>query len=709
LTMKFFIVAALLLAPCADAVASESRVTANPIRKVVTMLQNMQKKIAAEGAQAEKTFDAYMCYCKNADGTLAQSIADAKDKIPQLESGIKEELAEKKQLQADLTKAKASRADAKETLAKANAIRAKEAKAYAGVASEAQTNVAALAKAIPAIEQGMSSFLQTHTSSVLQKLSETAQMNSADREILADFLQNGESQGYAPKSGEILGILKQMKDEMSKDFAGAKADEDAAIAVFGEMEAAKNKEIEALTKEIESKTTRVGDLSVQVAETENDLEDTKEGLAEDEKFFANLDANCKNKKAEFEEFKKMQGQEQVALADTIKILNDDDALELFKKTLPGASSFVQLQVSSKMMKMQALNALRAHGKDPRVDFVQVALHGGQMGFEKIITMIDALVGTLKQEQSNDDEKKGYCLAEFDKSEDKAKELKLDVSDLEKALADGKESVETLAAEIKALVAGIKQLDASVAEATSTRKQEHDEFTEVLAGNSAAIEVLKFAKNRLNKFYNPKMYKAPPKRELSDEEQITVNNGGTLAPTAAPGGIAGTGISAAQTGVAPPPAPEANLKYKKSGESSTGVIAMIDLLVADVDKENQVMTVEEKDAQKDYEGLIQDSADKRALDSKSITDKESAKAETQAEVEANTETKKSKSLELMETDKYISGLHADCDWLLKNFDARRAARTGEVDALGKAKDVLSGADYSLVQTKRSVHLRGPKRA
>merc|ERR1719197_888173 len=109
----------------------------------------------------------------------------------------------------------------------------------------------------------------------------------------------------------------------------------------------------------------------------------------------------------------------------------------------------------------------------------------------------------------------------------------------------------------------------------------------MASDNAAVDLLAFAKNRLNKFYNPKLYKAPPKRELSEEERITVNMGGTLAPTAAPGGIAGTGISAAQVNVAPPPPPEANLAYKKSGESSNGVIAMIDLMIADLDKEMQV--------------------------------------------------------------------------------------------------------------------------
>merc|ERR1719426_592828 len=109
-------------------------------------------------------------------------------------------------------------------------------------------------------------------------------------------------------------------------------------------------------------------------------------------------------------------------------------------------------------------------------------------------------------------------------------------------------------------------------------------------------------------------------------------GGTLAPTAAPGGIAGTGIGLNQ--VAPPPPPEANLAYKKSGESSNGVMAMIDLIVADVDKEIQTMELEEKDGQKDYEAFMSDASEKRALDSKAITDKESAKAENEMSLQAN---------------------------------------------------------------------------
>jgi DNA repair exonuclease SbcCD ATPase subunit len=277
--MKVFLISVLLLASSLETEAATSaaslQVSANPIRKVVTMLQNMQKKITAEGKAMEATFDKYMCYCENADSTLGKSIADAETKIPQLEASIKEEIAAKKQLKADLKKHKADRTEAKEALAKATAIREKEAKAFAAVASEAEANLGALAKAIPAIEKGMGSFLQVGVGSVLKQLVISRDMRSADRDLLAAFLENSQDSSYAPKSGEIVGILKTMEDEMSKDFADDKAEEATAISQFKELEAAKLAEVAALTKSIESKTTRLGDISVKIAETENDLEDTK--------------------------------------------------------------------------------------------------------------------------------------------------------------------------------------------------------------------------------------------------------------------------------------------------------------------------------------------------------------------------------------------------------------------------------------------------
>merc|ERR1719161_1904717 len=117
-----------------------------------------------------------------------------------------------------------------------------------------------------------------------------------------------------------------------------------------------------------------------------------------------------------------------------------------------------------------------------------------------------------------------------------------------------------------------------------------------------------------------------------------------------------------------------------------------------------MTVDEKDAQAEYEQFMADSAAKRTSDAQSIADKEGAKADTEAELEHLTAEHKDTLMETMEKEEQLKDLHLECDWLLSNFEARKEARAGEVESLKKAKAVLSGADYSLLQTAVARSLR-----
>merc|ERR1719353_2407565 len=585
-------------------------------------------------------FDKYMCYCKTSGGDLQASINAADTKVPQLESDIKAGEAKKAQLDEDIKQHQVDRSAAKAAMAEPTPLREKEAAAYAKESSKDAANLAAVAKATTAIEKGMGgAFLQTGAANILRKLAEQRQ----EAELVA-FLSS--SSDYAPASGEITGILKTMHDEMSKDIADQDAAEAAAISAYDALMAAKTKEVNALTKALEEKMTRVGELAVEIVQMKNDLGDTEEALIEDKKFLKDLEKTCATKQAEWDEIVKTRNEELLALSDTIKVLNDDDALELFKKTLPGASaSFVQLRVSSSSQRARALAAIREVQNKyslmrPQLDFIALAIQGKKIGFEKVIKMIDEMVETLKTEQLDDDHKKEYCAAQFDQADDKKKALERSVSDLETVIADTKDGIETLKSEIDALGKTIKALDKAVAEATEQRKEENEDFTELMASDSAAKELLGFAKNRLNKFYNPKLYKAPPKRELSEEDRATLAAGGTLAPTEAPGGIAGTGVTVlaavSEHGVAkPPPPPEAPGAYKKKSGESGGVIAMIDLLVKDLDKEMTVAKTEEKDSQADYEQFMKDSAEKRADDSKTLADKEGALADMQAALEKQT--------------------------------------------------------------------------
>merc|ERR1719424_856252 len=217
--------------------------------------------------------------------------------------------------------------------------------------------------------------------------------------------------------------------------------------------------------------------------------------------------------------------------------------------------------------------------------------------------------------------------------------------------------------------------------------------------------MNFAKNRLAKFYNPKLYKPPPKRELTEEEKMYVAQGGELEPTPAPGGIAGTGVEApsflqadisvhhASKKDAPEPPPEIfEGGYKKKGEETNGVIAMVDLLIRDLEKEMTEAETEEKDAQRDYEEMMDDAAQKRSDAVKAIAEKENAKADAeQTKMEAEG-SKAAEDSELAATTEYEMQLHSECDWLIQNYDVRKEARAQERDALLGAKATLEGANF-----------------
>merc|ERR1719433_1181906 len=221
---------------------------------------------------------------------------------------------------------------------------------------------------------------------------------------------------------------------------------------------------------------------------------------------------------------------------------------------------------------------------------------------------------------------------------KKKGLERAISNLETEMENSKEEIAQLADEIETLKAAIKELDKNVMEATEQRKEENEDFKDLMASDTAAKEIMKFAKNRLNKFYNPKLYKAPPKKELSKEDRIVENMSGSAALFAQ--------VSQHSHQEAPPPPPESFGAYSKKSEDNVGVIAMIDLLIADLDKEMTVAETDEKDAQADYETLMKDSASKRTKDSKLLSEKETIKAETEADLETNTEEKAAAGKELM---------------------------------------------------------------
>merc|ERR1719231_183298 len=161
-----------------------------------------------------------------------------------------------------------------------------------------------------------------------------------DRKNALAFLE--QSGDYVPQSGQIVGILKGMKDDMEAGLKEAVADEEKAIAGFADLKASKNKEIEVATEAIETKTARSGELAVSVVQTKDALEDTTVELTDTQKFIAQLESECATKEKEWAVRQKLRAEEVSAISEAIGILNDDDALDVFKKAVP--SALVQDQI-----------------------------------------------------------------------------------------------------------------------------------------------------------------------------------------------------------------------------------------------------------------------------------------------------------------------------------------------------------------------------
>merc|ERR1719375_2097370 len=288
-----------------------------------------------------------------------------------------------------------------------------------------------------------------------------------------------------------------------------------------------------------------------------------------------------------------------------------------------------------------------------------------------------MIATNEKEQADEDQKMEFCTSEIAATKASVKAHTGSVKDLDADIASKEDEIATAQSEIAALQKGIEDLDKSVVEATEQRKAEHAEYTSTAAANQAAVELIGMAKNRMNKFYAPDQYKAPP----------------TTTESTSPYGLVQVESRASRAD--PGPAPETFGEYKKS-ESSGGVMAMMDQMIKDVEMDIQAAKMDEEHSQEDYEEAMKDASVKRAEDSKLVITKDGEKAEMASKLEGLKEGKQTKTGQLGNANDTLNDLHKTCDFLLDNYDSRKESRTKESDGLKQSKAVLAGAKLGFLQ-------------
>merc|ERR1719428_304908 len=366
----------------------------NPIRRIITLMQRMQKEIEAEGEKEKELQGKFVCYCTSSHESLTGAHQDASEKVDQLSAKLKAETAQKSQLSQELVEHKTDREAAKADLEEATMLRDKEDQEFASMKADKETNIEAMGASIAAIEKGLSgaALLQVPQCHKLKQIiSDSNNLDSEDQREFLAFLEGGSnSDEYEPGSEQVLGMLKQMKEEFAATLEEAVKSEAASLASFSELKGDKEKEIEVATESIEAKMSRTGELAVSIAQAEDGLEDSKEEMEDTEKALDSLKMQCATKEKEYSRATKDRAEELKALSEAISVLNDDDALGMLQKAVPAemaqevpAPTFLQksmsVHLSSRASKAQAILArVAAKSPSPQIN-VSTSFISGEQG------------------------------------------------------------------------------------------------------------------------------------------------------------------------------------------------------------------------------------------------------------------------------------------------------------------------------------------
>lgn len=671
---------------------------ANPIRRVVTLLEEMQKEIETEVAKEKEIMKKFECYCKKNDKELGKKVEEAAALVKKAQAEAKQYGDEKKKLGEEIKQHKADRKKSKGELEAATNKRVEEKKVYDAATKEVQKTLADIDRAVQALEKGMGkSFLQTKEADYLRQVVEAngaamQQLGYEDERKIQFFLQSGKD--YAPQSGEIVGILKAMKDQFDDNLGGVVKAEESAVKAYEKMKTALQTIIKASGAAIEKKSERKGEVAVLSVEAANLASNTEKQMGDDMASAAQLKDACANKGGEFEARQKDAADEVEAIGQAIAVLDNDDALELMNKTSvrakqnaakAQATEFVQVAMSSRI---SALEKIAKATKSAQVSLIAsraaAMLKAGAVDFSPILKMIDDMVGLMKQEQEADTASREQCNTDLRDVADALKETAHSIAKYEGQVEDYTAQVKEQDQVIADKQAEQAEAKKQQAEATEQRSVAHEAYVVARDLNMQAVALIQKAKDKLNSYYNPQLVTTTQAPALSAEEQIAAGAQTVL--------IQAHVQQKEKEKDLPAGAPETweAGERKNKGQKGASVLALMDMLAGELNKDTDKMTHDEETQQKDYVKLSEDLARQTADAQTAEEQAESAKAAASAGLsEASTNLQVAQD-DLSGHQKTQTDLHASCDFIIANYEERKAKRTTEQEGLIQAKAVLQGA-------------------
>merc|ERR1719174_3081800 len=489
----------------------------------------------------------------------------------------------------------------------------------------------------------------------------------------AGFLQAGvapTSGSYAPQSGQIFGILKQLKEDFETNLSQSQKEEITAVEDFKALSAAKSAQITSGKEKLDTTEGDHADNQKALSDAKEELELTREQRSKDVEFLRNLQTTCMDLDKQWEERSKTRSAETKAVSEAIAIITDDDNMDLLR----GSVTLLQVDSSAemRMRRSRVVTSLRKAAQDPffatqdlmdawhsrtgqilsaegspRTQLSTLAVSASLDSFTKIKQAMDKMVADLKEEQASEVKFKAHCDKEFDATDkekfrknEEAEDLQIKIDQLAKLMTK-------LTEEIQAAKSQIADTEVAIKKASQVREAENAEFQTTIADQRATQAILTKALGKLKEFYKKAFL------QKSTQE------------------------------------PPVKFNAYKTNAGASPVIGMIEQIIGESKALESEATAGETEAQTSYETFVKDSNDSIA----ELTASVSAKTKARATAKMDSETAKSDlegtNGELEALSKYEADLHSDCDFVLKNFEIRQKARMDEMEAIRQAKAILSG--------------------
>eukprot|EP00746_Dinoflagellata_sp_MGD_P160568 gnl/MRDRNA2_/MRDRNA2_87397_c0_seq1.p1 gnl/MRDRNA2_/MRDRNA2_87397_c0~~gnl/MRDRNA2_/MRDRNA2_87397_c0_seq1.p1 ORF type:complete len:772 (-),score=275.30 gnl/MRDRNA2_/MRDRNA2_87397_c0_seq1:227-2425(-) len=692
----------------------------SPVERVVKLIEELKADLEKDEKVEQQIHDKYACWCKKATGHKAAAIHMNHYRI-ELDTqeilGMKSKIAV---LAAEIAERHEFIAELEDDMKKATNIRQKENAAYMKETGELMQAINALERAIKVLSgagtktgllqnsEALSSSERARAANLIsiavskipvdgykaltpKKVSVLSRFTAVlkeDRESFQDAVRDAQepeipegvtaadgSASYSPQSATVQGILKDMYDSFSADLESQTESESKANREFEALIAEKTEQVNHKNEEIMKREETKAATEAELADAVKALDDLTKTYEADKKLFDEMEAMCRAKHEEWEIRSAQRKEELEGIKEALKILTSDEARALFAKAIkPGKeTSFLQLDAfndesapASKAYKVLSDQAKASHSI--RLAALAAKVRTTAVGhFDEVITEIDKVIATLKEEEKEDIKQRDFCKEEYHKNDEEQADLKWKIKVNEEMIAKLEEKIAKLTENIQATAQEIKDTETQIKEMEDERISEHEAFLEAKSDDEAAVELLGKAIEAMSKFYKKEGVDMGPiqgSSKLLQEPEFEIDQF---------------------------QAPDAKFSDKgKRKNQSKGIISILTMLKEDLEDEIKNGVKDEVAAQAEFEKSV---ADAKAL-IKDLTEKkidlENARAETDEQKGLEHDTMEENKGTLTDKQDYRKSITEGCDWILGAFEERVQKRKAEMEGLVKAKEYLAGA-------------------